>query len=290
MSVFDIQSDVVLHSFSVDPKGSKKINYKATLEFKSKAQIWSSKKLKCSVGDYESNFNLSDFQTILTHQTKRHTVSQLINKSKCSRLCTDCFKAAAAVSFQPQNLTGDTKWQRGRWKTYLQELKLNRKPRIDFPGKTRDVEGCSANKEKERRRKSLFSQMISLPSLLFIGTFLRFCLTRVLVSLPFIMASSLCLFPSPSVTLTSTTGDGPAVFGPPAFLVYNCLFPRRVCEGRARSCHVQRLQVCIWALEHENTHARGKCVCVCKCQVCMHICMQLNMFRALCTRLRAHVC
>lgn len=37
------------------------------------------------------------------------------------------------------------------------------------------------------------------------------------------------LLSGPSVTLTSTTGDPPAVFGPPAFPVYFCLFHRCAC-------------------------------------------------------------
>lgn len=41
---------------------------------------------------------------------------------------------------------------------------------------------------------------------------------------PLLSPSSSSLVSGPSVTLTSTTGDHPAVFGPPAFLVYFCLF------------------------------------------------------------------
>lgn len=37
------------------------------------------------------------------------------------------------------------------------------------------------------------------------------------------------LLSGPSVTLTSTTGDPPAVFRPPAFPVYFCLFHRCAC-------------------------------------------------------------
>lgn len=42
--------------------------------------------------------------------------------------------------------------------------------------------------------------------------------------LPTSTPSSWSLVPGPSVTLTSTTAGWPAVFGPPAFLLYFCLF------------------------------------------------------------------
>lgn len=80
--------------------------------------------------------------------------------------------------------------------------------------------------KKERKKRKGRWRRINFFFSLFISTSLRFYSTS-----PFIISSSLCLFPSPSVTLTCTTGDRPAVFGPPAFPVCNCLFPRCMCHG-----------------------------------------------------------